>query len=108
LIAATNHPQLLDTAVWRRFDEVIEFKSPTKQQRIELFKKYLGVLKKKEELDIEALTKLTAKYSSADIAAICEDALRRNVINGKSTIKQEDVIWAIKEQKRRKNIMLRG
>ena len=31
LIAATNHPQLLDTAIWRRFNEVIEFKNPTKK-----------------------------------------------------------------------------
>ncbi len=107
LIAATNHPQLLDTAIWRRFDEVIEFKHPTKQQRIELFEKYLGVLKKKEDLDIGLLAKLTVKYSAADIATICEDALRRNVICGKSAIKNEDVIWAIKEQRRRKGIMLR-
>ncbi len=106
LIAATNHPQLLDTAVWRRFDEVIEFKNPTKQQRKELFKKYLGVLKKNEELDIEKLSSLTAKYSSSDISTICEDALRRNVIHDRSTIKNEDVLWAIKEQKRRKSIML--
>lgn len=28
LIAATNHPELLDKAIWRRFDEIIEFKMP--------------------------------------------------------------------------------
>lgn len=28
LIAATNHPELLDPAVWRRFDRVIEFPNP--------------------------------------------------------------------------------
>lgn len=29
LIAATNHPDLLDPAVWRRFEMVIEFENPT-------------------------------------------------------------------------------
>lgn len=29
LIAATNHPELLDRALWRRFDQVIEFQLPT-------------------------------------------------------------------------------
>lgn len=29
LIAATNHPELLDRAVWRRFDRVVDFPSPT-------------------------------------------------------------------------------
>lgn len=107
LLAATNHPQLLDTAVWRRFDEVIAFSLPSKQQRKELFIKYLGVLKKTDELDLEELVQKTAKYSAADIATICEDALRKNVIHGESRIQNEDILWAIKEQKRRKSIMLR-
>ncbi|WP_395696629.1 AAA family ATPase [Methylocella sp.] len=29
LIAATNHGELLDPAVWRRFDDVLEFRAPT-------------------------------------------------------------------------------
>lgn len=29
LIAATNHPELLDPAVWRRFDRVVEFPNPS-------------------------------------------------------------------------------
>jgi hypothetical protein len=32
LIAATNHPQLLDTAVWRRFEERVEFQRPGAQE----------------------------------------------------------------------------
>lgn len=31
LIAATNHPQLLDPAIWRRFDVVLEFHAPTRE-----------------------------------------------------------------------------
>ena len=33
LIAATNHGDLLDRAVWRRFDDVLEFKLPAVKQR---------------------------------------------------------------------------
>lgn len=32
LVAATNHPELLDPAIWRRFDRVIEFPMPTVDQ----------------------------------------------------------------------------
>ena len=106
LIAATNHPQLLDTAVWRRFDEMIGFGFPNKQQRKKLFSKYLGVLKKDGDMDLEDLACKTLKYSAADISTICEDALRKNIIHGKTKIKSEDVIWAIREQKRRKGMML--
>ncbi|AWG77378.1 MULTISPECIES: AAA family ATPase [Vibrio harveyi group] len=37
LIAATNHPELVDPAIWRRFEEKIEFKLPT----VELIECYL-------------------------------------------------------------------
>lgn len=32
LVAATNHPELLDPAVWRRFEMVVEFPMPTPDQ----------------------------------------------------------------------------
>jgi len=106
IVAATNHQQLLDIAVWRRFDEVLLFDLPNIQQRKKLFEKYLGVLKKTNNLDLTTLVKKTAKYSAAEITSICEDALRRNIILGKSTITNDDLIWAFKEQKRRKSIMI--
>ncbi|WP_353064714.1 ATP-binding protein [Tunturibacter psychrotolerans] len=36
LIAATNHPELLDSAVWRRFDRVVRFPLPTLEEVSEL------------------------------------------------------------------------
>jgi len=39
LVAATNHGELLDQAIWRRFDKVIDVGFPDK----ELIKKFLGV-----------------------------------------------------------------
>lgn len=105
LIAATNHPQLLDTAIWRRFDEIIFFKLPNHMQREKLFEKYLGVLKKTDNIAINDLVKKTSNYSAADISTICEDALRRSVIRGEAKLEKEDLIWALKEQKRRKSII---
>lgn len=32
LIAATNHPELLDPAVWRRFDRIVQFPLPSEQE----------------------------------------------------------------------------
>lgn len=41
LIAATNHPNLLDPAIWRRFEMIIEFKNPTREQTSQLSKTLL-------------------------------------------------------------------
>lgn len=106
IIAATNHQHLLDAAIWRRFNEVLLFDLPNASQRKKLFEKYLGVLKTTPDLNLTTLVKKTSKYSAAEIATICEDALRRNIIFGKSDITNDDLEWALKEQKRRKSIMI--
>jgi len=42
LIAATNHPDLLDPAVWRRFEMVLDFSMPSNAQVLEAVRALLG------------------------------------------------------------------
>lgn len=42
LLAATNHPELIDTALWRRFDLVVEFKLPDTSAVKEAVQRFLG------------------------------------------------------------------
>ena len=42
LIAATNHPDLLDPAVWRRFDRVLEFPIPTQSDLVQLIRQLVS------------------------------------------------------------------
>jgi SpoVK/Ycf46/Vps4 family AAA+-type ATPase len=42
LLAATNHPELIDSALWRRFDLVIEFKMPEPPAVKAAVKRFLG------------------------------------------------------------------
>ena len=42
LIAATNHPDLLDPAVWRRFEMVLDFSMPSNDQVVEAVRAFLG------------------------------------------------------------------
>lgn len=42
LLAATNHPELIDPALWRRFDLVIEFDMPEEDTRREAIKRFFG------------------------------------------------------------------
>lgn len=42
LIGATNHPELLDPAIWRRFDLVVKFELPNPDEIKRAIKRYLG------------------------------------------------------------------
>ncbi|MFD2424866.1 AAA family ATPase [Ralstonia solanacearum] len=42
LLAATNHPELVDPALWRRFDAVLEFSAPDVDATTEAVRRFLG------------------------------------------------------------------
>lgn len=105
LISATNHQHLLDTAIWRRFDDILFFDIPDSNLRGQLFNKYLRVLKKSIDLDKSNLSKLTDGFTPADIAQVCEEAQRRAIVINKLEISNDDIQWAINDQKARKEII---
>ncbi|MBI1663991.1 MAG: ATP-binding protein [Nitrosopumilus sp.] len=102
IIAATNHQHLLDKAVWRRFDDIIYFDLPDIKRRKQLFEKYLKVLRRSKDFTLDQLARRTKDYSAADITQICEEALRKSIINNEKIVTKDHIMWAISEQKRRK------
>lgn len=81
IIAATNHPYLLDKAIWRRFDQTITFKNPEIGERKLLLQKCLG--KYYNMLSPKTLSfaiQQTANISAADICKLCTHAKRKIVL----------------------------
>jgi len=85
IIAATNHPYLLDMGVWRRFDEIVYFEMPDAERRKRIFEKYLKVLKKKD-IDLDKISEETEGFSGSDIEQTCIDALKKAIIEGEGYI----------------------
>ena len=106
LVAATNHQYLLDAAVWRRFDDIIYFELPDGKKRMQLFEKYLKVMRREKNFTPRQLSKMTDGYSAADIAQICKDALRKSIMNDEKTVTNGRIMWAVNEQRRRKKTIL--
>lgn len=104
IIAATNHQYLLDPALWRRFDDILYFDIPNKQRRKLLFEKYLKVISKGNSFDTQKLCELTDKMTPSEISLICFESIKNSVLHGRDVIEMDDVLSAIKEQKRRKVI----
>ena len=106
LVAATNHVELLDRAVFRRFDVIVPFDKPTREQIAELMKLRLSTV----GLTEEAATRLAAHaegWSFADVARACDDAVRTMALDDREEISEHDVVLALEELKRR-NIPVRS
>lgn len=104
LIATTNHHHLLDPGLWRRFDEILFFDLPDTDQRQRLFQKYLRVLDKARDINLDALVAETEGFSAADIAQVCQEALKKAILGDRQKVSGQELNWAIDQQKRRKTI----
>jgi len=82
LIAATNHPQLLDTAVERRFDRSLVLSLPADEERRAILDNLATGF---EGVDTDALvlaTELTSGTTSSDLTRLWALAHRRSILNG--------------------------
>ena len=75
LIAATNHPELLDRAIWRRFEEKIEFNTPT----VELLAEYLYYLTR--DRNLMSIAPLFKGFSFSDLKVVIDKHKKICVLN---------------------------
>lgn len=79
ILAATNHPELLDKALYRRFDDIIQFQKPGEAQIRQLIENRLSAFDT-EALAWQEITQSATGLSSADITRACEDAAKEAVL----------------------------
>lgn len=105
IIAATNNEESIDRAVWRRFDEAIEFSLPDQEQRRFLVGKILGdwLVGTAPDRVLEEMEGL----SHADIERALLRAKREAVLSGRRKISVESVV-ASTEREQRRNIHIRA
>ncbi|MBC8874388.1 MAG: CDC48 family AAA ATPase [Planctomycetes bacterium] len=74
VLAATNRPDLLDTALLRpgRFDVQVELPLPDKAARVKIFEVHLRDRPVADDVTAEWLAEQTGDFSGADIQAVCE------------------------------------
>jgi ATP-dependent 26S proteasome regulatory subunit len=78
VIAATNHEELLDSAIWRRFNYRLELSFPTPTLRTKMWLEFLGPLKFTMK-EIELLVDLSEGFSGSDIQDTCVRLNRRRI-----------------------------
>ncbi|MBT4788911.1 MAG: ATP-binding protein [Gammaproteobacteria bacterium] len=97
IVAATNHPEILDHALFRRFDDILHYDLPDQTSIGDLLKSRLGRRTRKGG----SWNRLAGKaqgLSYAEITRACDEALKELVIEQKEQLVEADIRHAIEER----------
>lgn len=91
VVAASNHPELLDRATWRRFQIRVTLPAPSAAALETFLNRFLTTLQGSAGMSPRALTKKLGLISYAEAEEFCLD-VRRQLALGLSGTKAKDVI----------------
>jgi SpoVK/Ycf46/Vps4 family AAA+-type ATPase len=98
VVAATNHPELLDRALFRRFDDVIEYNLPDAKLAEEILQRKLAMFQT-ADIDWRHILPETDGLSQAELVRASEEAAKKAVLGGSTRITSEALIAAVHERK---------
>ncbi len=93
LIAATNRPDILDTALLRpgRFDRRIVVNMPDVKGREEILKVHVRKIPLAKDVDLSVLARSTPGFSGADLANLVNEAALLGARNGQESVMMQDL-----------------
>ncbi len=98
LIAATNLNKSLDTALWRRFDDVIEVPLPGKKELESIVRQTLSAIEV-GSINWQLIIQQMEGFSAAQAVRVAQDAAKRAILDREELVIQEHLEEAIKEIK---------
>lgn len=90
LLAATNHPTLLDDALWRRYDEILTFKIPSVQQMRQLLRLRLRRIPH-AGIDIDKTASHLKGLPHSAGEKLVDDARRRALLRNSDKVEAIDI-----------------
>ena len=98
IVAASNHPQLLDRAVFRRFDSVVEYPLPTPEVGRDVIRQRLSTLGTKGVV-WKQVDEAAAGLSHAELTLACEHAAKEALLEGRDRVTTGMLVSALKERR---------
>jgi SpoVK/Ycf46/Vps4 family AAA+-type ATPase len=90
IVAATNNPGILDKALFRRFDDVLYYNLPEKEQIVQLVSNRMGTFK--GNYSLESIAENIHDLSHSDICQACDDAIKDAILEGKDKATKETLL----------------
>lgn len=100
VIAASNHPEALDPALFRRFDDIIEYSMPSRLELRKLLEQRLA-RQKSLSLDWKKVLTAAASLSFAEATRAADDAMKEQLIERRDGITTDALLKSINDRVKR-------
>lgn len=97
IVAATNHPELLDPALFRRFDDVIAYSLPDYEVAESILKARLAMFDT-ELIDWRGAVSDANGLSQGELSRAADEAAKRAVLDDRTAVTNDDLTAAIAER----------
>ncbi|WP_421993934.1 AAA family ATPase [Roseococcus sp.] len=98
IICATNHPSLLDRALLRRYDQVLEFKTPSQNDIKEIISVNLRPMKA-QRLSWKKIFDAAENLSQSELVRAADDAVKTAILEQRTTISTENILERLQERR---------
>lgn len=97
IVCATNHPSLLDRALLRRYDQVLEFDVPSPNDIKTIISANLKPMKP-SRLAWTRIIEAAQNLSQSEISRAVDDAVKTAILNERRTVTTEDLLSRLRER----------
>ncbi|NVJ23958.1 ATP-binding protein [Myxococcus sp. AM011] len=98
VLGATNHVSLLDRALFRRFDAILEYSLPTEEIATRVMKGRL-VLLDTSNIEWHTAAEAAKGLSHAEIAMACEQAAKNAILDHTTAVRDVELVAALEERR---------
>jgi SpoVK/Ycf46/Vps4 family AAA+-type ATPase len=97
IVCSTNHPSLLDRALLRRYDQVLEFDAPTSTQIRKLITMNIAPMKA-SRLAWKKIIHAAGTLSQSEIVRATDDAVKTAILDERNQLMTEDIVGRLEER----------
>jgi len=94
VIAATNHPALLDTALFRRFDAVVAYDLPNSEEAVDVLQRRLAVVNT-SAISWDEVANHVTELSQAELVRAAESAAKRAILDERDSVSTVGLVAAL-------------
>lgn len=99
IIAATNLPESLDSALFRRFDEVVSYPLPNEAQIEEVISKNMRSYSFNKKISYKEISKIASGMNYSELTKACREVIKNMILKGKENLDVDFFKITLKKRK---------